>query len=748
MDADPHTTSAWVRFGSRVRSAWPRKFLAATIPPLAVFVVQSRFEPTLARWALFYPAVFISAWFGGLASGVAATCISSVLVWWYFIPPERTWGTNDPTNVLAAVIFVIMGFAMSVLQHRLQQLVKQFRLFAALVENSTDFIGMADAQNNVSYVNPAGRHMVGLEPESSLAGIKTPDFYPEGLRSVASGEIARETLQRGHWEGETRFRDWETGAEIPVWQHRFVIRDQSTKRMLAVGTVTRNLTELQRSRQALETANQALTERTTALVQSQRLLQAIVDFSPSVIIVKDLSGRYQLINRRLREMLGFSRGDPVGKTDAELFPPVLAAHDRETDVAVLENGESRTYEEVTEYGGNRRVFLINKFPLHDAGGVVFGIGAIWSEITERKQTEDALRQREADLRTAERIAHLGSWSWNKRDDTARWSEELYRIMGVDPALPPPRLLGTDTKLFTEESLGRLRAVVAATLTNGKAYEIDLTVIRPDGSVRYIAARGDAVRDAAGAIIGIDGTVQDVTELREAQRLRDEWTSVIAHDLRQPIGVIHMAASALPEMHEGEMSDKEKLFVSRIASAGSTLARMVDDLLDLSLLEARRLELQRRWVNPRTCVTEAIGRIAHLTSGRRVRFVQEHDVADVFADPMRIGQVLGNLISNAVKYGDPGTDVEVRLEDRDTEIEISVTNQGRGISTEEMPRLFGRFMRTNAARGSKVPGLGVGLYIARELVEAHNGRIWAESTPGKSTTFHVALPARAKASQVA
>jgi len=748
MDADPQTPGAWARFGLRVRSKWLRTCLAATIPPAAAFAVQWRFEPTLARWALFYPAVFISGWFGGLAGGLCATLISSAVVWWYFIPPERTFATNDATNVVAAVIFVIMGIAMSLLQHRLQRLVTQFRLFAALVENSTDFIGMADAQGNVSYVNPAGRQMVGLEPHSSLVGIKTQDFYPEALGSVVSGQIARETLENGRWEGETRFRDWRTDAEIPVWQSRFVIRDPDTKQLLTAGTVTRNLTEVHRSRQALEAANLQLRERTNALAESRRLLQAILDFSPSVIIVKDLEGRYQIINQRLRELIGLSSSDPIGKTDAELFPPSLAAQHRQTDAAVLENGVSRTYEEVNDYGAIHRVFLINKFPLHDATGRIFGIGAIWSEITERKRAEDALRQREASLRSAERIAHLGSWSWNKRDDTARWSEEMYRLMGVDPALPPPALLATDTKLLTEESLGRLRAVVAATLTDGRPYEIDVTAIRPDGSVRYLAVRGDAVRDADDAVIGIDGIAQDVTELREARRLRDEWTSVIAHDLRQPIGVIHMAASALPEMHEGEMSDKEKLFVSRIATAGSTLARMVDDLLDLSRLEARRLELQRQWVNPRTFITETIGRLAHHASGRRVQFVQEREVADVFADPVRIGQVLGNLISNAIKYGEPGTDIEVRLEDHETEIEISVTNQGRGITPEEMPLLFGRFMRTSAARGSKEPGLGVGLYIARELVEEHNGRIWAESTPGKTTTFHVALPARAKVSQVA
>jgi signal transduction histidine kinase len=96
----------------------------------------------------------------------------------------------------------------------------------------------------------------------------------------------------------------------------------------------------------------------------------------------------------------------------------------------------------------------------------------------------------------------------------------------------------------------------------------------------------------------------------------------------------------------------------------------------------------------------------------------------------------------VKYGDPGTDIEVRLEQRRDEIELAVTNRGRGIEPEDVPNLFARFMRSKQARGSKTPGLGVGLYIARELIEAHNGRIWAESTPGETTTFHLTLPSRA------
>jgi signal transduction histidine kinase len=108
--------------------------------------------------------------------------------------------------------------------------------------------------------------------------------------------------------------------------------------------------------------------------------------------------------------------------------------------------------------------------------------------------------------------------------------------------------------------------------------------------------------------------------------------------------------------------------------------------------------------------------------------------------MRIEQVLANLLSNAAKYGDAHAPIQLRIDRITTEVQIAVTNRGKGIAADELPRLFDRFARSPAAAGSGVPGLGLGLYITKEIVEAHGGRIWAESEPGKRTTFHVVLPA--------
>src|SRR3954468_4988696 len=136
----------------------------------------------------------------------------------------------------------------------------------------------------------------------------------------------------------------------------------------------------------------------------------------------------------------------------------------------------------------------------------------------------------------------------------------------------------------------------------------MEIKRPDGTMRWISARGDAVRNERGDIVALAGTAQDITELKELQRQRDEWTSLIAHDLRQPIGVITMAASALPELNAAA-PEKANELIKRIASAAHGLARLVDALLDLSLLEARRLTLDRHWVKPQALVADTVERLS-------------------------------------------------------------------------------------------------------------------------------------------
>jgi signal transduction histidine kinase len=158
--------------------------------------------------------------------------------------------------------------------------------------------------------------------------------------------------------------------------------------------------------------------------------------------------------------------------------------------------------------------------------------------------------------------------------------------------------------------------------------------------------------------------------------------------------------------------------------------MINDLLELSRLDAKQLALAKEPVDVGALVRAGVARAA-LTGGARPFEVRcPEALPPVSADPDRVAQVLDNLLSNALKYGAAGTPITVNVEARQDEVAVSVTNSGSGIAPEELPRLFRRFHRTDEARRSGVKGIGLGLYITRELVEAHGGRIDAESEPGR------------------
>ncbi|UJR83241.1 ATP-binding protein [Sandaracinus amylolyticus] len=269
---------------------------------------------------------------------------------------------------------------------------------------------------------------------------------------------------------------------------------------------------------------------------------------------------------------------------------------------------------------------------------------------------------------------------------------------------------------------------------GREYQVR----RRDDSTAAVLVGVSPVVSDAGALTGAVMIVQDVSTLKELERLREEWTSVVAHDLRQPVNVITLAAGMLDEKRAPLPEDKRKWAIASIRRAAGTLDRMIGDLLDASRIEARRISVDRREVSLATLVRDVVDRVPGAGPRCDVDLAPGAERA-VLADPVRIEQVLTNLLTNALKYGEPGARIAVRLLPRDRELEVIVTNRGPGIPPEEMPKIFGRFERTRAARAGRERGIGLGLYLSKGLIEAHDGRIWFESTPGELTSFHFTLP---------
>lgn len=273
--------------------------------------------------------------------------------------------------------------------------------------------------------------------------------------------------------------------------------------------------------------------------------------------------------------------------------------------------------------------------------------------------------------------------------------------------------------------------------------VELAVRVADGHKVPVLASAAPIRDGRGALAGATMILQDISPLKEFQRLREEWASLVAHDLQQPINAIVLTSDL---MLRSGLDDKTRDRVGRVRTSAKRLSRMVDDLKDASLIESRHLHLEPVRVDLGALLRDVVERVPSADAGE-VRLVLPDQPIHARVDAERIDQVLINLLSNARKYGETGTPATVELRVVAGSAEIAVTNRGEGIAADELSVLFKRHGRTRAARQRGVEGSGLGLYIAAGLVEAHGGHIRVDSVPGETTTFRVQLPLDGPAARV-
>jgi signal transduction histidine kinase len=228
---------------------------------------------------------------------------------------------------------------------------------------------------------------------------------------------------------------------------------------------------------------------------------------------------------------------------------------------------------------------------------------------------------------------------------------------------------------------------------------------------------------------------------EVQRLRSELISAVSHELRTPLGFIKSYATTLLRDDTPIEPDVRRHFLEIIDEETDKLEHMIDELLDASRLRAGRLPIEREPIRLGALIERAVdkARAALQANGHDVRLDLAESDPVVDADPLRIEQVLDNLLENASRYSDPGSPIEVGLTADDDDALVKVTNRGDGIPAEELEQIFEPFYRGRSSRDRRVRGAGLGLAISRGIVEAHAGRIWAESADGETTTFTLTLP---------
>jgi signal transduction histidine kinase len=271
--------------------------------------------------------------------------------------------------------------------------------------------------------------------------------------------------------------------------------------------------------------------------------------------------------------------------------------------------------------------------------------------------------------------------------------------------------------------------------------VEFQVKRPDGSTALAEASAAPVLAEDGTRIGAVLTIRDVTVRRELDRLKEELFTNVSHDLRTPIATIKASIEVVLENEPPELGEPLHRLLENIHRESERMTTLVDDLLDLTRLQAGRLRLRLAPSDLRALAERLARAVEPLAERRGQRLVLDLPRRPVLAtvDAERLERALLNLLVNAHRYGRDGGTIHLGLKRRRRQILFTVADDGPGIAEDDQPRIFERFYRPRSEAARRSQGSGLGLPIARAMVELHGGRIWLESRPGEGATFQIALP---------
>lgn len=482
-----------------------------------------------------------------------------------------------------------------------------------------------------------------------------------------------------------------------------------------------------------------------------------VDMSHEIMVSMTAEGFFRSVNER------FCSYFDCGEDELEKmkFVDLISPSDRHYAITVIQalmKTENFEEDNVIELETNMRSKEGKDYFIHwrmtKKNSVLYCAGR---DLTEIKKHEEELKRREQQLSEAEAIGNMGHWHWKIGNPELSFSDEIYRIFGVDRDKFTPTLdnLGS---YIRKRDLGRLIQAFQRSILEGNDYNMEFCVVRSDNTLRYVKCQGRCEKDSDDEVVGLFGIMQDITErvlyeinLKEAKEsvehayaTKSQFLANMSHELRTPLNAIIGFSEIMQEQIMGPIGSKKYMeYIEGIKHSGEHLLDLISDILDMSRIEAGKYDLDLEIIKISKVISGAIRMVDARAqdAGIKLIFSEKDSMSDmeVLADKRAVMQIILNLLSNAIKFTSSGGEVSLSLSSKGEYAVIKVSDNGIGIPANKLKSVTRPFEQVSSQYSRSHEGSGLGLAITKELAEMHGGSIHVDSAVGVGTTVTIKLP---------